>query len=133
VASTKETFQKAIRLFSDKDVILVDTPGRGRLDDGYMNLLESCSPHNTERNLLINSTASEDNWRDVLSKYATIDYDNLIVTKIDESRRFGILYDVISRVKKPVTYLTCGQNVPQDIEEVTPARMANLIMSNVAN
>ena len=134
VASTKESFQKAIRLFSDKDVILVDTPGRGRLDGGYVNLLENCSPnHNTETNLLISATASEDNLQDVLSKYATINFDNLIVTKIDESRRFGILYDVIRKVKKPVTYLTCGQNVPQDIEEVTPPRMANLIMSNVVN
>ena len=134
VASTKEAFLRAVRLFSDKDVILVDTPGRGRLDDEYMNILENCLPHhNTEINLLINATASEDNLRDVLSKYATINFDNLIVTKIDESRRFGILYDVINRIKKPVTYLTCGQNVPQDIEEVTPSKMAHLFMSNVVN
>jgi flagellar biosynthesis protein FlhF len=134
VASSKESFQKAIRLFADRDVILVDTPGRGRLDDGYMNFLGNCSPNsNTETNLLLSATASDDNLQDILSKYATINFDNLIVTKVDESRRFGILYDVISKVKKPVTYLTCGQNVPQDIEEATPPRMANLIMSNVAN
>ena len=133
VASTKESFQKAIRLFSDKDVILVDTPGRGRLNDEYIKLLENCLPNNTEKNLLINATASEDHLRDVLSKYAKVNFDNLIVTKIDESRRFGILYDVINRFRKPVTYLTCGQNVPQDIEEVTPPRMANLILSNVPN
>jgi len=134
VASSKESFQKAIRLFADRDVILVDTPGRGRLDDGYINFLENSSPNsNTETNLLLNATASDDNLQDILSKYANIDFDNLIVTKIDESRRFGILYDVINKVNKPVTYLTCGQNVPQDIEEATPPRMANLIMSNVAN
>ena len=134
VASTRESFHKAIRLFSDKDVILVDTPGRGRIDDGYMNLLENCSPHhNTETNLLISATDSEDNLHDILSRYATIKFDNLIITKIDESKRFGILYDVINKVKKPVTYLTCGQNVPQDIEEDTPPRMANLIMSNLVN
>ena len=134
VASSKESFQKALRLFSDKDVIFVDTPGRGRLDDGYTNFLVNCSlGRNTETNLLINATASDDNLHDILSKYSTINFDNLIVTKIDESRRFGILYDVISKVKKPVTYLTCGQNVPQDIEEATPSIMANLIMSNVVN
>jgi len=134
VASSKESFQKAIRLYADRDVILVDTPGRGRLDDGYINFLENSSPNsNTETNLLLNATASDDNLQDILSKYANINFDNLIVTKIDESRRFGILYDVISKVKKPVTYLTCGQNVPQDIEEATPRRMANLIMSNVVN
>ena len=96
--------------------------------------MENSSPNShTETNLLLNATASDDNLHDILSKYSTINFDNLIVTKIDESRRFGILYDVINKVKKPVTYMTCGQNVPQDIEEMTPLRMANLIMSNVAN
>ena len=134
VASSKESFQKAIRLFADRDVILVDTPGRGRLDDGYINFLENSTPNsNTETNLLLNATASDDNLQDILSKYANINFDNLIVTKIDESRRFGILYDVINKVNKPVTYLTCGQNVPQDIEEATPLKIANLIMSNVVN
>lgn len=134
VASSKESFQKAIRLFADRDVILVDTPGRGSLDDGYINFLENRSPSsNTETNLLLNATASDDNLQDVLAKYANINFDNLIVTKIDESRRFGILYDAISKVKKPVTYLTCGQNVPQDIVEATPGKMANLIMNNVVN
>jgi flagellar biosynthesis GTPase FlhF len=47
--------------------------------------------------------------------------------------RFGILYDVIKKAGKPVTYLTCGQNVPQDIEEVTPSGIANLIMRSVVN
>ena len=115
------------------DVILVDTPGRGSLDDGYLHLLENFLPDQTETNLLINATASEDNMQDVLSRYATIHYDNIIVTKIDESRRFGALYDVVSKARKPVTYLTCGQNVPQDIEEATLPRMASLIMNNVAN
>jgi flagellar biosynthesis protein FlhF len=131
VASSKESFQSALHKFSDKEIILVDTPGRGRIDDGYTNLLRNIL-HNddVETNLLINATASEDNMHDIISRYSTFGFDNLIVTKIDESRRFGQLYDVIDNTKKPITYWTCGQNVPQDIEEVTPQTLVNLIMGN---
>lgn len=134
VASSKESFQKSLQLLSDKDIILIDTPGRSRVDEGHVNILDTVLQNtNIETNLLISTTASEDNLRDVVTKYSSYDYDNLIITKIDESRRFGIFYDVINKAQKPVSYLTCGQNVPQDIEEVTPQRMANLIMRNVVH
>lgn len=132
VASTRESFQRSLQLLSDKDIILIDTPGRSCVDDGYLSLMDSMlQSRNIETNLLISPTASEDNLLDTVTKYSSFNYDNLIVTKIDESRRFGILYDVINKARKPVSYLTCGQNVPQDIEEVTPHKMANLIMRRV--
>ena len=134
VASTQETFQKSLQLLSDKDVILIDTPGRSCVDDSYLGLMDTMLQNdNIETNLLISSTASEDNQLDMVMKYSLFNYDNLIITKTDESRRFGILYDVINKARKPVSFLTCGQNVPQDIEEVTPHKMANLIMRRVVH
>ena len=128
-ASTRESFEKALKTLADKDIILVDTPGRARPDDGYLNQLEQTLPDQAiETNLLINATGSEDHLENIISGYSRFRIDHLIVTKIDESRRFGMLYDVIAKTKKPVSYLTCGQNVPQDIEEVTPVRMANLML-----
>jgi flagellar biosynthesis protein FlhF len=133
-ASTRETFEKALRVLADKDIILVDTPGRARPDDGYLNKIEeTISDQRIEKNLLINATGSEDHLDNIVTGYSRFRIDHLIVTKIDESRRFGRLYDVLSSTKKPVTYLTCGQNVPQDIEEVTPARMADLMLRCAAH
>lgn len=134
VASSKESFQKSLQLLSDKDIVLIDTPGRSCVDDGYLGLMDTMLQNrNIETNLLISTTASEDNLLDIVAKYSPFNYDNLIITKIDESRRFGILYDVINKARKPVSFLTCGQNVPQDIEEVTPQKMANLIMRRVVH
>ncbi|HLZ18910.1 MAG TPA: flagellar biosynthesis protein FlhF [Smithellaceae bacterium] len=128
-ASTRESFEKAVKSFSDKDIILVDTPGRAHPDDGYLNQLEGILPAGeVETSLLINATGSEDHLENIVSAYSRFRVSSLIVTKIDESRRFGMLYDIISKTNRPVTYLTCGQNVPQDIEEVTPARMASLML-----
>lgn len=134
VASSKESFQKSLQLLSDKDIVLIDTPGRSCVDDGYLGLMDTMLQNrNIETNLLISTTASEDNLLDIVAKYSPFNYDNLIITKIDESRRFGVLYDVINKARKPVSFLTCGQNVPQDIEEVTPQKMANLIMRRVVH
>jgi flagellar biosynthesis protein FlhF len=133
-AFTRETFEKALSALADKDIILVDTPGRARPDDGYLHQLEQTLPEQAiEKNLLINATGSEDHLENIVSGYNRFRIDNLIVTKIDESRRFGRLYDIIAHTNKPVTYLTCGQNVPQDIEEVTPARIANLMLRCAAH
>ncbi len=132
VASSKESFQKSLQLLSDKDIILIDTPGRSCVDDGYLGIMDTMLQNkNIETNLLVSTTASEDNLLDMVTKYSPFNYDNLIITKIDESRRFGILYDVINKARKPVSFLTCGQNVPQDIEEVTPQKIANLMMTRV--
>jgi len=134
VASTKESFQKSLQLLSDKDIILIDTPGRSRVDDDGVNLVDAVIQNSgIETNLLVSTTASEDNLNDIIKKYSAFNYDNLIVTKIDETSRFGILYDVINRAQKPVSYLTCGQNIPQDIEEVTPQKVANLMIRNVVH
>jgi len=132
VASGEESMQKALRTFSDKDIILVDTPGRGRFDDGYLKYMENLiNIESVEKNLLIPATASEDNLQDVINNYSNVNYDYLIVTKIDEARRFGILYDILEKAKKPVTYMTNGQNVPQDIERATPHKISSLIMGNI--
>ncbi len=128
-ASTPETFAKGLEIFADKDVILVDTPGRAHPDSGYLHHLRQAIPDQMiETNILINATGGEDYFEDVISGHSRIQIDRMIVTKIDESRRLGRLYDAITRMKKPVSYLTCGQNVPQDIEEITPDRLANLMV-----
>lgn len=128
-ASTKESFAKALEVFADKDVIFVDTPGRARHDDGYLSQFQQVLPdHGIEKNLLLNATGREDYLTNIFRGYEHLDIDNLIVTKVDESGRCGMLYDMIARAKKPVRYVTCGQNVPQDIEEATPEMMASLML-----
>ncbi len=132
-ASSRETFDDAVKRFSDRDVILVDTPGRARPDDGYLKQIPETIPDQMlETNLLINATGSVDHLENIVTAYSRFRISNLIITKIDESRKFGMLYDIISKTNRPVTYLTCGQNVPQDIEEATSDKMANLLIGSAA-
>ncbi|HVO65617.1 MAG TPA: flagellar biosynthesis protein FlhF [Syntrophales bacterium] len=130
VVSEKEEFKQALSRFSDKDLVLVDTPGKSRNDEDYMgklgDLLNVGIP--IETNLLLSLTSSRENMLDAASRFGMVNYDNIIFTKVDEATGYGSMYDVIDQVGKPVSYLTNGQNVPNDIENANPGRIARLIM-----
>jgi len=70
---------------------------------------------------------------DSAERFGIMDYGSIIFTKIDECTRFGPIYDVVDQVGKPVSYLTNGQNVPQDIEVAEPDKIARLIVRNRLN
>ena len=130
VVSEKEEFKQALNRFSDKDIVLVDTPGKSRNDEGYMEKLSDLlnGSASVETNLLLSLTSSRENMLDAASRFGIVKYDNIIFTKVDEATGYGSMYDVIGQVGKPVSYLTNGQNVPNDIEKANPGRIARLIM-----
>jgi flagellar biosynthesis protein FlhF len=130
IVSEKEELKQALNRFSDKDLVLVDTPGKSRNDEDYMGKLSDLLNVGVsiETNLLLSLTSSRGNMLDAASRFGMVNYDNIIFTKVDEATGYGYMYDVIDQVGKPVSYLTNGQNVPNDIENANPGRIARLIM-----
>ena len=131
MAPEKELFSRSVRQFSDKDVILVDTPGRSRKDQDALTKLKDTlgSEAEMETSLLLSLSSSRDHLLDAAVRYEALHYRNIIFTKTDECTRFGFIYDVLDQVEKPVLYVTTGQNVPQDIEASTPDKLAEWILS----
>ncbi len=131
IADSKDAFNRALERFGKKDCILVDTPGRGGDASGYLlklrEMLSGVGEGELEANLLLSLTASRENMMDVVDGFDVFGCDQLIFTKLDECARPGILHDVAERAGKPVSYVTTGQNVPQDIEPANPDRLAELI------
>jgi flagellar biosynthesis protein FlhF len=130
VATGRETFRQSIERFRDKEFIMVDTPGRSREEGGYLSKLKDMltGSWEMETNLLLSLTSSRESLMDVVGRYRAFGYDQIILTKLDECTNCGILYDVVERASKPVSYISTGQNVPQDIEQANPVRLAELIM-----
>ncbi|MFB3925559.1 MAG: flagellar biosynthesis protein FlhF [Syntrophales bacterium] len=135
IAAEKESFGKALSRFSDRDLVLVDTPGRSQSDENYIRKLKELFAMDVPcRNyLLLSLTAGRESMMDAALKFSPVQYDSIIFTKVDESVSFGSIYDIIDQVGKPVSYLTNGQNVPKDIERATPGRIARLIVGNRMN
>ncbi len=131
VVSDKTAFRKILSKLADRDLILVDTPGKSSLESGHVEKLRDFFRIETpvESYLLLPLTASPDSLAQNLERFKPVGYQSIIFTKLDESRNYGVIYNVIDQERKPVSFVTNGQNVPQDIEKINPGRLAKMIMN----
>ena len=66
--------------------------------------------------LVLSANFNKEDIKDILDAYSFIDDFSVIITKMDETSREGLVFDVIDVSNKPISYITYGQNVPDDIE-----------------
>ena len=130
VATDIDSYVKAVDRFADRDVIYVDTPGRSHGDQDALvllnNVLRSCE--DTEASLVMSVTSTREHLFRAVKQYGLFDITNIIFSKLDECTSYGVMYDIIDKTGIPVSYLTMGQNVPEDIERAMPERIAELII-----
>jgi len=55
--------------------------------------------------------------------------DSVIFTKLDESATYGSLFNHAIRFKKPFSYLTLGQKIPEDLEIASRERLVDLLLN----
>lgn len=118
VALTPEELEKCINDYEDMDIILVDTPGRSQLNTieirNIEEFLEAAQPADTH--LLIPTSLKESDSIACIETFAPDYVQNLLFTKLDETLSFGSIINVCMKARKPISYLTTGQNVPDDIK-----------------
>jgi flagellar biosynthesis protein FlhF len=130
VATGREAFHRSMEHLKDRELILVDTPGRSRGEKGHLAELKEVltGDWDLETNLLVCLTSSRECLQEVVERYRAFGYDQIILTKLDECTNCGHLGELVERADRPVSYITTGQKVPQDIEQASPARLAQLMM-----
>lgn len=133
VAPEKETFLRSLESFAEKEMILVDTPGRNHNDNRGLSELKMILDSDVETILLLSPAASREHLLETADRFKMFDYDRIILTKVDECNRFGSMYEVLDEIGKPVSHVTTGQNVPRDLEKASPERLARLIVQNRLN
>ena len=62
-------------------------------------------------------------------KFAPVGVTSLLVTKLDEATGLGNLLSLARAARLPFSYLTDGQNVPDDIAVADPQRLSQLILN----
>ena len=132
VVNSGEELKEAVRSMSDCDFLLIDTAGRSPNDTMKLNelrgLLSTVEPD--EVHLVLSSTASEDCINLAVSRFSDVRVDKIIFTKIDETAHVGVVLNVVRKVNKSLSYITTGQDVPDDIEVGKGRRLAQLILGN---
>ena len=131
VVQTPQQMRQACGQLQDMDAILIDTAGRSQNDTDRINelnaMLEAASPH--EVHLVLSATASEKVLLKEAEAFGAVSIDKVVLTKLDEAVSFGVLINVITRIKKQVSYVTTGQEVPHHIEVARPQRLADLVIN----
>jgi len=126
---TPRDMEEAIARQSDREILFVDTAGRSQHNASQMEelkaLVEACQP--AEVHLLLSATTKREDLQEIVERFSICPIDRLILTKADESTCFGPFYSIIKQNSIPFSYITTGQNVPEDIEEATANRIARLI------
>ena len=132
VVSSAEDMTSAIASMSDCDFILIDTAGRSPNDTMKLSelktFLAAASPD--EVHLVTSTTASQSCIELAISKFGDLHVDKLIFTKLDEASHVGQVLNILSQVNKPLSYITTGQDVPDDIEVARGRRLAELILGS---
>jgi flagellar biosynthesis protein FlhF len=122
--------RRALDELAGLDLVLIDTAGRSPKDDLQIQELKSllAEAHVDEVHLVLSLTSNLRGLEASAAKFAAAGTTAMILTKLDEASGMGALLSVARRIKLPISYLTAGQAVPDDIEPAHPRRIARLIL-----
>jgi flagellar biosynthesis protein FlhF len=122
--------KRAIEGLGDVDLVLIDTAGRSPRDEVKIRelaeFLAAAGPD--EVHLVLSAAGGEKSLRSAVERFATVHADRLILTKLDEAEGLGGVFSVLVAANRPVSYITTGQAVPDDIEPARRERLARLIL-----
>ena len=112
-----------------RDVVIVDTAGRLHIDDQLMDELvrikKAVKPHNVL--LVLDSMSGQDAVTTAQAFSEAVDYDGVILTKLDGDARGGAALAVRAVTGKPIKFVSVGEKLDQ-LEEFHPDRMASRIL-----
>lgn len=130
IVATPREMHQAVARMADLDLILMDTAGRSPRDEVKIQELKSilaeASPD--EVHLVLSSVASAGSLAKTAEQFATVGTTALLLTKLDEAASLGNLLSFLRACRLPLSYLTHGQNVPDDIAAADKHKLACAIL-----
>ena len=131
VVATPREMREAVARMEDLDLVLLDTAGRSPRDEVQIQELKSMlgEAQADEVHLVLSSTAAPKSLVETAQRFAKVGATSLLLTKLDEAMSLGHLLTLLRNCPLPVSYLTNGQNVPDDIEVADAGRLAESLLS----
>lgn len=111
---------------SEYDYILIDTAGLSPMNTSGMSYLESFVKNEIIDTvyLVLAACTRDRDLEETIRLFEEVGYHGLIFTKLDETESWGVIINAIYNTQRWVTYITTGQDVPEDIE---PLQLSTLI------
>jgi flagellar biosynthesis protein FlhF len=130
IVYTHEELDEAIKLFKDKDLILVDTAGRSYKNAEHQQEIVELvnSINNKDVFLVLSLTTKYSDILNITKSYEDIFDYKIVLTKLDETSSYGNVLNLKKQTGAKLSYVTFGQNVPDDISEINPHEVAKNIL-----
>jgi len=130
VANSPSELRQAIDELGECDIVVVDTAGRSqnntrRLDE-LAEFTNAASPDETH--LVLSTTVGDNVLRKTAQRFKALGPDRCILTKLDEAVTTGPIAGLSDRIGLPLSFITVGQEVPDDLEPARVDRLARCVL-----
>jgi len=125
-----DELKASLKAQQDKDLIFIDTAGRSPRDKKYIMELKEfmdCAQPD-EIHLVIPANITYMDLLEAIRRFGVLDVNRVIITKTDETVSIGSILNISTEIDNPVSYITNGQTIPDDIELAKGDRLARLIL-----
>ena len=121
--------KRAVKQYRHKDLIIIDTPGVNPTDQIQIRELNSffVKLPELQKHLVASVTTKDKDLIELSPILKEIGVQRLLFTKIDESSTFGNMLNMLIRTQIPLSFLSSGRKVPDDLELGSIAKLVDLI------
>jgi flagellar biosynthesis protein FlhF len=129
VLEAGRALEQAIEEHRNKDLILIDTPGYGSAEMDAAAGLAEClvSQPEIETHLVLPASMKSADLTRAVDRFEIFQPSKLLFTRVDETGTFGPVLFEAARTGKPVSFLSVGQQIPEDLETAAKDRIIDRI------
>lgn len=127
---SSEELKNTILEKSSSDFIFIDTYGASPNEDdildeinGYLSLTDFSYKY-----LVIPANFNYQAFNYTLEKFKKVNYNSVIISKIDEINEIGSIFTIIAKEKIPLSYITKGKKIPEDIEPAEREKLLEIVL-----
>ncbi|HEY1406447.1 MAG TPA: GTP-binding protein, partial [Spirochaetota bacterium] len=118
------------------DIILIDTSGRSHRNAMKISEIKSYADAidcDFEKVLCVSASTKRNDLESIFNAFGKIDFASVLVTKTDETNYIGNIIDIADMYNKPISYITNGQEVPNDILPAEVDKLADMMIKGISD
>jgi flagellar biosynthesis protein FlhF len=127
VARDRTELGRALTRVTDADLVLVDTAGRSSPEDVARQAALVRVIPKVQLHLVLSAATGATELAAVADRYQALQPDRLVVTKVDEAAGPGGILSASVRISRPISCVTDGQRVPEDLHAFTGPQLVDLV------
>ncbi len=130
---TPRALAQALEEQSRKDLIFIDTPALGGREVPEARELAEyiANDPDIDVHVVLPASCKGSDLSRAIDRYRIFKPDKLIFTRLDETDRCGSLINLCWETSKPLSFLTRGDQIPEDLEPASVSRILDTVLTNV--